>query len=233
MITKLCDPQDLLSLKDFSPSVLFLDVDDTLITPLSKLFHHPTTRFLIDQLKEEKPEGWELILHQWRIQRKIRLVHPCWPQIVRNLKERHPVYGLTQMSCDSVVQDFSVAQWRYEELKNLGLEFSSRSALKHPKFTFHEGIFFTEHAKSSVLEGIYRAGNSFCLVDDRLSHLHDMQTFCKERDIPFRGFHFNGVHFLKEPQNPLVAAVQKEYLLRHHRWLEDEEAEAFVELKIK
>ncbi|KJV61903.1 hypothetical protein [Rickettsia amblyommatis] len=54
---------------------IFIDVDDTLITPKSKTFKKPPYNQIIDRIKENKSsyDNYEEIISNWRLQRKVIL----------------------------------------------------------------------------------------------------------------------------------------------------------------
>jgi hypothetical protein len=109
-------------------AVIFIDVDDTLITPLSKIFRAKSSyRFLIDDLKKNRENfpNFEMILSHWRLQRKTILVSPQWPELMNVLKKTHPVYALTKMETGAIGDIPSMENWRYEELKDKGIFFTS------------------------------------------------------------------------------------------------------------
>src|SRR3990167_6026380 len=62
-------------------AVIFIDVDDTIITPQSKVFRSTSPfRNIIDQIKKQRDHTphVEKILSHWRLQRKSLLVSEKW-----------------------------------------------------------------------------------------------------------------------------------------------------------
>lgn len=224
-------------------AVIFLDVDDTLITPKSKLFRPSSPyRLLIDDIKKH-PDLYphaELIISQWRLQRAVQLVNEEWPELISLLQETHKVYALTQLHSQIYGSIPSMEKWRYDELKNKRISFTpsfngdeEKIILprdeQHPfAATFYKGIFITgTYKKSDVVKAFLETENSsqIILIDDRESHLQNTQEECNRQNIPFTGILYTGTLKLPGEPNPEIAAFQKETLLKKALWLEDEEAE--------
>ncbi|MBS0621992.1 MAG: DUF2608 domain-containing protein [Verrucomicrobia bacterium] len=218
-------------------TVLFFDIDDTLITPVSKTFRCPPSNQLIDEIKAHRElyEDYSTIISSWRLQRRVMLLDSSWPSMLRELKKKFTVYGLTKIDTGPCGPIASSEAWRSEELKGLGLEFSKAPLLIASPFAakeengpaFHEGIIFTgKGSKKEALERFFPEPrfSTLVMVDDRLEHLNAVKLFCEEHEICFVGMLFKGLTLLTERPDPLVAAFQKEHLLHSFEWLEDEEA---------
>ncbi len=238
-----------------SHTILFVDIDDTLITPQSKAFRIGAGHNLIDQIKQDKDshKHFDMILSQWRLTRRIMLLDPEWPAVLEALQAQFQVYGLTKVDTGAFGLIASMEEWRYQELKSLGLIFSAhpqmeQSAINHRVQTqnsrsqnqpiFYQGIFMTGAlSKGQVLDRYQRflKAQQVILIDDRIEYLHEVEAFCKKNAIAFMGILFEGVRALKEreqqPADPLVVAFQKKYLLEHQQWLEDEAAIALMLLQ--
>ena len=63
------------------------------------------------------------------MQRKVILIDEEWVEVINKLKEKFPVYGLTQMNTGAFGNIPSMQDWRYKELKELGTEFSDNEKL--------------------------------------------------------------------------------------------------------
>lgn len=231
-----------------SPQTLVLiDVDNTLITPVSKAFR--VTPNLIDDIKKKKnnTKNFVDLLSHWRLQRKTMLVDSDWPTVLSTLKKKHAlVYGLTKMETGSFGVIPSMEQWRYAELKSLNLEFSDNQALqKHSDQiaqgspnspVFYRGILMTGSASKSEVLKLFQpffAMDQILMIDDRLDQLEEVRTFCKIQSIPFLGIFFQGMTHFREQANPVVVAFQRDYLIKHGQWLEDEAAIALMKASSK
>ncbi|OJW51174.1 MAG: hypothetical protein BGO67_12695 [Alphaproteobacteria bacterium 41-28] len=223
-------------------AVIFIDVDDTLITPKSKFFHASSPyRFLIDDLKRnrEKYRNFEEILSHWRLQRKTILVSEDWPDFINTLKTVYPVYALTKMETGSIGAIPSMEKWRYEELKGKGISFTplfhgvsevtlvSEPSKPYPA-SFYKGIFITgSFNKSDIIRAFLKTErpSQIVLIDDRPEYLQDAIEECNRQSIPFLGILFKGTELILGEPDHDIAEFQKQTLLEHAKWLEDEEAE--------
>ncbi len=226
-------------------AVVFLDVDDTLITPCSKLFRWKSPdRCLIDDLKRdrEKYPNFNDIISHWRLTRKTMLISEEWPDVIQRLQKDRKVYGLTKMETGAIGAIASMEMWRYEELKSKGITFTptfydtpemlvlSDPVVPFPS-TFYRGIFITgSYPKSKVVQAYLQKEKpeQIVFVDDRLEYLQDVSDECKRQNIPFLGVHFVGMENFVETPNPKVAEFQKHSLLEKIQWFEDEEAEKSI-----
>jgi len=214
---------------------IFLDVDDTIITPKSVTFRSPPFNQMLDRIKANKSnyDNFEEMVSNWRLQRKVMLIDEKWVNVINKLKENHPVYALTQMNTGEFGNIPSVQEWRYNELKNLGIEFSGNEKLaiyntaKKDDAVFYKGIFITgNHSKSGTLakfvEGLQASFIVF--VDDRKKHIEDVQDYCQKNNIGFLGILFDGLKNLSGEPDPKLAEFQELHLIENAEWLEDEAA---------
>lgn len=223
-------------------AVIFIDVDDTLITPQSKVFRSTSPfRVIIDQIKKQRDRipNVEMILSHWRLQRKIRLVSDEWPAFIHTLKKHYLVYGLTKLETGRVGAIPSMEQWRYDELKRQGITFTpsclgvSEGILVDDAFnpypaTFSNGIFITgSFNKGDVIAAFLKAGRppQIVLIDDRPEYLKDVIEECNRHSLTFLGILFKGVELISGTPDPKVAEFQKQHLLEKAEWIEDEEAQ--------
>lgn len=228
--------------KSTADAIILFDIDDTIITPVSHHFRSEPHKRLIDNIKKNKHlyDNYETIVSNWRLQRKVMLVDEQWPNIINQLKETHKVYGLTKMDTGKFGNIASMESWRYNELKSLNIEFSHHEALDNHFKTiqtltngpaFINGIFITgSKSKHETLDQFHDFLNTkqIVFIDDREEHIADVQKYCEKHHISFIGILYKGVDKLPVTLNPKVIELQKEYLLKHGQWLEDEEAEKLV-----
>jgi hypothetical protein len=230
-------------------AVIFIDVDDTLITPQSKIFRFLSPyRFLIADLKKnrEKFPHFETIVSHWRLQRKTMRVSDAWPDLIKTLKEKYPVYALTQMESGSMGAISSLEKWRYEELAAKGISFTSsykgvsekvllKGGSKTYPAVFYQGIFMTgSFHKSDVIRAFLHTQKptQIVLIDDRKEMLEEVEIECRKHSLPFLAIHFKGVELIPGQPDPRVAEFQKHTLFKHAQWLEDEEAEQQLDCKL-
>lgn len=226
-------------------AVVFVDVDDTLITPQSKLFRWTSPhRFLIDDLKKdrEKYPNFEKIISHWRLTRKTMLISAGWPEFIQDLKKRSKVYALTKMESGALGKIPSMEKWRHEELKSKGISFTplfddlKETLLQKEKTglnpsSFYEGIFITgSFPKSVVIQSylkVYKP-KKIIFIDDRVEYIQDVQQECQKHNVPYLGIHFKGMERIDGTPDPKVAEIQRYSLFEKCQWLEDEEAEEML-----
>lgn len=216
-------------------ALIFLDVDDTIITPKSVTFRKPPYNQMIDRIKANKNnyDNFEEIVSNWRLQRKVMLIDEEWAQVLNTLKNDYSVYALTQMNTGQFGNIDSVEDWRYKELKSLSIEFSDNEKLtifspaKKDDAVFYKGIFITgNHSKSGTLAKFSKAlqANFIVFVDNRKDHLKDVKEYCEKNKIGFLGILFDGLKNLSGEPDPKLAEFQEQYLIENAQWLEDTEA---------
>ena len=220
-------------------ALIFLDVDDTIITPESVTFRKPPYNQMLDRIKANKGnyDNFEEIISNWRLQRKVILIDEEWGQVLNTLKKDYPVYALTKMNSGEFGNIPSMQEWRYEELKSLGIEFSDNKKLaifslaKKDEAVFYKGIFITgNHSKSDTLAKFSKElqASFIVFVDDRKNHIEDMQNYCEKNNIGFLGILFDGLKNLSDEPDPKLAEFQEQYLIENAQWLEDAEAYKFI-----
>lgn len=214
---------------------LIVDVDDTLITPQAMMFRpqSPYHTFL-DKIKKEKPQNLTDILSTWRLNRKVCLVEPQWPEILANLiKKGVTVLALTQVNTGKFGKIASMEKWRANELTKLNLIFSPFAVDEIETIiadgepaTLHKGILSTgSHTKAAVLEAFinkYPHPSKIVFIDDRLQQVECIFEFCKKLNIPYEGIHYLGAS--KLPYNPDLdlGHIQTKMII-NQEWAEDEQ----------
>lgn len=227
-------------------TIIFIDVDDTIITPQSKVFRSTSPfRNIIDQIKKQRDHipHVEKLLSHWRLQRKSILVSEQWPTFINTLKKHYKVYALTKLETGRVGAIPSMEKWRYAELKEKGVTFTPTcpgisegilvkdTSQPYPA-TFYRGIFMTgSFNKSDVIAAFAKTRRPphIVLIDDRQEYLQDAIEECNRQSLHFIGILFKGIENIRGEPDPKVAEFQKQYLLEHAQWLEDEQAKEKIE----
>lgn len=224
-------------LQDISKnSIIFVDIDDTIITPVSKTFRRAPHNKLIADIKKNKIryKNFEEIVSNWRLQRKVMLTDSDWSHTILQLKQKHRVYALTKMDTGKFGNIESIEQWRYAELKSLGIEFSDDNIVpqvSRNRASFYKGLFMTGYnSKSQTIAHYlqYLKMDTVVIIDDKEENLKDIRKFCKKYSMHFIGILFNGLENFTDVPHPDVVHFQKQYLIQHARWLEDEEAQTMI-----
>lgn len=238
---------EILQSKKLPPqTIFFIDIDDTIITPVSKAFRLGAIHNLIDKIKKHKEShpNYEKLLSNWRLQRKVMLIDPKWPEVLGSLKKSFSVYGLTKMDTGRFGNIESVEDWRYRELLNMGIKFTQNSPTggKIPQYLqeelwqtntpcFYHGIFLTGSGSKVDVLSLYKDIlniSSIVLIDDREEHLNAVEEFCLNHKIEYKGIRFTGAQHVTPLPDLDVVEFQEEYLLKHMIWLEDDIAEKML-----
>ena len=217
-------------------AIIFIDIDDTIITPVSKTFRKSPCNKLIDGIKKNKDKypNYTEIVSNWRLQRKAMLIDENWPLRLAQLKEKFAVYGLTKMDIGKFGNIESMEKWRYQELKSLGIEFSNRFNIPEGTVngaSFYKGLFMTGlNSKSQTIlhYAQYLKTNTMVLLDDREESLEDVKQFCEKYAIGFVGILFKGLEQFRDTPDPAIALFQKKHLIQDAEWLEDEKAMSMI-----
>jgi len=222
-------------------AVVFLDIDDTVITPVSTTFRAPPYNGMVDEIKSNKDKysNYVEIVSNWRLQRKVMLVDPQWPAVIEGLKKHRPIYALTKMDSGVFGNIESMEEWRFKEVASLGVKFSDNPNIPYKKQgpagpTFYKGILLTGSAsKGQALQAYHEdiAMKFMVMVDDRMDYLADIMGYCQANGVGFLGVFFKGVALLPGAPDPDVAEYQRQHLLQHAQWLEDDEAARLLRLK--
>lgn len=219
-------------------TLVLLDIDDTVITPKSKLFRHGKycQPDLIDRLKKNNNIP---AVSNWRLSRKTILIEPEWVNFINNIKEITTVYALTKVDTGEYGVIPSMEQWRYNELRSHNIIFTEKLLDKNNyKFiinadsnsyaAFYNGIAMTgPFSKVQVLKRIVNKiknkYNKIIFIDDKKENIMDIKQYCSDSNINFKGFLYTGLDLIKEDADYDTVRKQIDSLVHKNKWLEDEE----------
>jgi len=216
-------------------SVIFIDIDDTIITPQSSSFRVSDNQInIIDKIKKNKDNypNYEEIISNWRLSRKIVLLNENWPNFINKLKQKYLVFALTKIPETGKFGNIeSIEKWRYEELKSLNIEFSQPSFLSNYQPgnnlpTYYNGIFITgKKSKSETISQYLSRLNpsKIVLIDDKLDNLQDISDFCISNHIQSECFLYREIEAIKGTPKPEIMEWQFHNLIQHEKWFEDDE----------
>ncbi len=135
----------------------------------------------------------------------------------------------------------SLPRWRYEKLKEAGIDFSkgfgdkeiafehlTSPAHRHP--IFYKGILLTDaftkgQVLGTFLDRINWKPDKIIFFDDTLKHLESVQAEMKKRKLPFEGFLYKGGNYLAKPINQKVLDIQLQHLKEHNEYISDKEVQ--------
>ncbi len=233
-------------------SLVIFDVDETLITPVDNFFHMKSwwQKFLFcldyvwltwDFRFDEKfiwYYNYALFNCKWR------LVGEETPQLIKDLQRK----GVTVVALTGCITGEHgnipvVEDWRINQLKKFGIDFSSAfpknnyfvldEKFESPFPVFKDGIIFANicpktasRTKAPVLieflEKINFKPNKIIFVDDGLKYLEETADEMKRLDIPFIGLHYIDADKFLTDVDMKVARKQLRNLIHNRKWLDDE-----------
>ncbi len=213
---------------EYAPQDIYalVDVDYTITVPAHPATHAPNLKqhyaqfsLLTQTLNPDELEKFEnLVL----IQQPQQVIDPKVHSYLAQLKKSQiKTTAITAMLSAGPTPDMqSMAQWRYESLKSLSIDFSdSFPHVERVDFTdipaylaahpqYYKGILCTngelgQHHKGTVLDAFlqkidYRP-KVIVMIDDRLKNLEDVQATLKNSGIRFIGFDYQaGLQFTNQ-----------------------------------
>lgn len=244
--------QEFLQLDD--NSLVLFDVDYTLLIPNDAILR-PCGQLLVKKLIKEilenpsivspgkYPDGY--LLSQTLIQAKSSLVDEKSLQLIKCLQEKKiRTIALTAAPAGKLGVIDSMADWRIDELKNFGFDFTAAfpkiQFLEFPKRVdkkfhpiFKSGILFSsKHPKGDILKQFLKVvhwmPSKVVFIDDRLEYLQSVANVMKEMGINFTGFHYVAAEKLPCELDEGLAEYQFKYLADHAKWLSDGDAKNMI-----
>ena len=243
---------DVLNSADENTLVLF-DVDDTLIVHASVLFrpktfnNDPSDRWLKELTSTvfantKKPVHYYLSILE---SQEVRLlIEKSIIQTIASLQKRGvKVLALTALWTGAYFTIPSVPEWRFNQLKELGIDFSKT---RFPDMIFTElpadedhfpmlyhGILCTIQASKGLvlttfLDRVKWRPNQVIFFDDSMERVESVAREMQKRRIPFQGYLYKGVDFVPGELDKEVANFQLKYLVQHEKWLTEGAARALL-----
>lgn len=231
-------------------TLVLFDVDDTLIHPTDRIFH-PHARDVWESFNkrilknhnivpaDKYPERY--LFSQMLLGTNFALVDPKVLSIIDSLHKRNiKTIAFTKMHSGLLGAIQSLADWRFEQLKKLDLDFSKN--FSHLSDThihqlsidgvspyFKNGILYAnKHQKGPViaafLELLEEKPTKIIFLDDRQDYLESVEKALKGSGIEFIGLQYKAVE--KKPclVDENLAEYQFLHLGLHGVWLNDEAA---------
>ncbi len=241
------------ALKELKGSELVLfDVDETLITPVDCVLRPAAesfvTAFIAKHLDESEESSAELdeLFSKVLLARKVRYVDESSPELISELQGRGvKVMGLTAAYAMELGAIESMADWRLEELAELGFDFSEalreipvmefereKNRLDQP--LFKKGILFTAgNPKGKVLraflERLAWRPSQIIFIDDNRQYIDSVDEMARSMGIECTAFHYTAHEKLPYDFQPHIARFQLMTLVLEGRWLSEEEAKQHLE----
>ena len=239
-VTETNEISQLLNYADRGTLFVF-DLDNTLIEATQHLgsdqwFSHRLNHF-VDQ-GHSIDEALNLVVPHWlAVQQKtgMRHVDPTVPELLKKLQQE----GVTVIALTKRPPE--IAKRTLEQLMPLQIDFSKSSHVKermvfpeHRNTLFHEGIIFVAASveKGPVLNSFIKKMKSqpkkIVLIDDKMSHIHNVAEAIEPLKIPFVGIRYGGADEKVKNFDPKIAELQWEYF---EKILSDEHAKHLLGLE--
>lgn len=227
-----------------SQALVVFDVDETLIIPKDRILrpcgeqylHTLAARFGKDLSEEQHKELRSITL----LQREIAYTDSSVPLLFQKMKEKNiPSIALTAMPPGKYGVIPSLEEWREEELKRSGIDFTLHSPYKNNlNFTefgektpliFHRGILCSaDYPKGPALKAFLEKTNirpsRVIFVEDKKSNLVSVENELKNMGVSYLGFHYVGAMKFNEEVSEELAQCQLKHLVMNKKWLSDREA---------
>ncbi len=152
--------------------------------------------------------------------------------------------SLTALKTGSSFTIPSLPEWRFNKLKELGIDFSKAN---FPDMIFnvlpqdddgsypllYHGILCTStsskgHVLVAFLDRAKWKPDLVIFFDDSMKRVEQVAEEMHKRGIPFQGYQYNGAEFMPGELDKKVAEFQLKYLVEHEEWLSEEEARALL-----
>lgn len=214
-------------------ALIIFDIDSTLTTPSDPYLRRQAIRthkniynqYVLPLNKNQN----RLFNHLLVLQSPSRLVEKQFPLAIKKLQERHiKTIALTASKTGSVGTIVpSFPEWRYAELKRLGIDFSQTypgKTLFKELFDFggdhpgiEKGIVYSGHQTKKgellkiILHELTWIPNKIIFVDDKLENLDSLSKSIQENfpSIHFIGIHYQGMDFLPSEETNVTVFTNK------------------------
>lgn len=237
------ETNSLISVLDYvkEDTLFIVDIDNTLIESSQHVGSIQWGDYLAEEYAKEGGKTYEevdyFVSDYWcRVQPyiKVRCVDQNTPELFKKLHEKGiTVLGLTARRPNEI--DYTLQQLASVDIEmtqqilntfRLDLSFQDGEPCLYDK-----GILFCTpaHKKSAVLKAFLNQigylPKRIIFIDDKLSHVVDLERFAKELDAEYLGIRFSGADGRVKTFNPEVANLQYEFL---PALISDEVAEELV-----
>ncbi|HBR70631.1 TPA: hypothetical protein DIC20_01940 [Candidatus Dependentiae bacterium] len=217
-------------------SLIIFDIDETLLSPADVPFQ---SWFFSSKRGKAFTEKAAQRVRDF----KNIVIEPSIIDIIQNLENRK-IKTIALTYCDTgafgggIIP--SLPQWRYEDLKKEGIDFSpsfgdqeiifehlTSKANRHPMF--YKGILLTDaFSKGEILGAFLDRVNwkpsNVIFFDDRLNYLESVEEEMKKRGIPFKGYLYKGAQHLPRKIDKEILDIELQHLKEHDEFISDEEA---------
>lgn len=201
-------------------TLLILDVDNTLITPVQELGSNQWFLHRIEWYEEQGypyREALELTLPEWEAVQNITesiAVEKTTPQLIQTLQNKgYSVIGLT-------TRGLALATRTLYQLKKIEIDLSKTAItqedvplLNPHAILFRKGILFTAgtdkgEALMKLFKKLQYTPEKIVFINDMKAHLVQVEKHCKTKGIPFVGLRYGYLDEKVEKFRPDIAEYQ-------------------------
>lgn len=247
-IDDLASFEERLTEKDVDSSVLVLfDVDETLITPKDAILKKCNANIAQKLLREYHIsydidfKSFEYFLSIIFAAAQFELVNDKSVALVYDLQERGiPTLAFTAAGTGKFGIIEKLENWRFDQLKNLGLDFQSFLGplclhwdAQYPEKAplFFRGILFSSNQPKGIvlaefLQKIKGNFSKIIMIDDKSKFLESVERSSQKENIPFEGYLYHEYCKYPCPIDLEVAQYQFKTLIEEERWLSDKEVKS-------
>lgn len=213
---------DILSMPPHETLVIF-DIDNVVLKSQDKILDfHQNREYIKNKINDLISQKYPLLidplerksLFQFYIgtilaQRKPALVENDTPYFIDSLqKKKFRVIALTMIDTGAFPGIGCIEQWRDQELKSLGIDFSKAfprldyehlgldlKQHRHGYPKFRSGILFAAgYNKGKILEAFLNRVSfkpkQIVFIDDKKENLTAIQSYCQQHALAFKGYHY-------------------------------------------
>lgn len=219
-------------------TIIFIDLDDTLMTPKSLMFSYNSNpyRIFIDNLITlgKRVEYYNVAVAKWYQQRQIKLVEDAWPEYIQSLRSKGAlVYGV----CTMPLHLINIEEKRYLEASGLKIIFTNKIhdkelleiEKKSPWFSFfYKGIIFTgQYSQSHTLMEFLRiteVPKKLVFITNNKYELEGLEESLRVFDMEYYNVLYLGVEEIEGKPEEEIVKFQQQKLIQNGVWLEDDAA---------
>lgn len=223
-------------------TLILINIDNTIITPKSKLFRYhnnPYINFIQDLYSfTGRDSSVNKIIAQLMEQRQMMLVENAWVDFINKTKQQGAtVLGLQEVTAPcNLIENYE--GWLYTLLYGFNINFTNKinnkdvfrfDASDADAPIFYLGIIFTgSKSKVETLVDLFKIlpqqPTKIIIFANNKRELENMNSFLSMVDIEYYGIEYLGWQQLPDSPDIEVAKLQQSTLLNTGKWLEDDEA---------
>lgn len=227
-------------------SIVLINIDDTIITPKSKMFSYksPYKGFISDlnSAKKYNSNADQLIINLI-LNRQVALVEEDWLNFIKILEDKGAlVFGFTKTEqVLRKVEDFR--QRKYQQLSEFGIKFTDKYNDKEvfnfddndrSSPSFYHGIIFTDVLSNALtLKNFINISNGYSfnniiVFSNKKPELIEIANAFSDIEISYYGIEYLAVNERNETPEPNIVKFQQDMLFKTGKWVEDDVAKELM-----